>query len=631
MFVWLGWYFYTGFGGPSELVAALVPIAMMLQILCMHENGYIYKRLPPIANHVLVAIYLAVCLFAFYHFVTEYEQIAIWRQGSYTRMDFIMGLLVFLLVMELSRIAHSELFWMNVVLVFYTLWGYLSPIDFFWHPGTTFYRVITSSTVELATGIYGQYSQIALTTIAAFLLLAAAARGFDAQGAMVHFMRRIAGKSRATIPQTAVLASSAVGMISGSGAANATVVGAFTIPLMKRYGFPGEFAGAVETAASMGGLIMPPVMAVAGFVMAEFLGVSYWSVTLRGFSLAFVYYATLGLSVYLLSVRLMPADPIEKTTIPMYEQIKTGIFFLGILFLTLLMGGLNYGEQLAGLYTGAFMFALLILLYLFFKYVLKDPVADKDALLKNIRIMIETHAELTSYLTLLLCTLGIMVGLFTVTGFINRMGGMMLRVGEFNIIALVLMAWVFGWLVGAGLPPTATYIVLAVIIVDPLRKLGIDPWVAHFFCFLIAVWGELSPPTSLAAAVSARIAEASFVKTMFEALKLCLPVTLMTFAIFIRSELVTKPGWGQIVDTLLVAIACCGITFALFGRVVRNQRSDVMLRVVLAIASFMVMFHPDGNIALGAAICVLPATIYSTLCHRRIARPRSALEQVPVS
>ena len=369
-------------------------------------------------------IYLGICCYAFYHFHMEYEEISIWRQGSYTREDFIMGLLVFLLVMELSRIVHTELFWMNVVLVVYTLWGYLSPIDFFWHPGTSFYRVITSSTVELSTGIYGQYAQIALTTIGAFLLLAAAARGFDAQGAMVSFMRRIAGKSRQTIPQTAVLASSAVGMISGSGAANATVVGAFTIPLMKRYGVPGEFAGAVETAASMGGLIMPPVMAVAGFVMAEFLGVSYWSVTLRGFALAFIYYSTLSLSVYLLSVRLMPSTPIERITMPIYDQLKTAIFFIGIIFLTILMGVLNYGEQLAGLYTGAFMFALLILLYLYFKYLRKDPAADKDSLLANIRITIETHAEMTSFLTLLLATLGIMVGLFTVTGFINRMGGM---------------------------------------------------------------------------------------------------------------------------------------------------------------------------------------------------------------
>lgn len=631
MFVWLGWYFYTGYGGPTELVAYLVPICLILQILHMHKNGYIYKRLPPLANHILVVVYIAACLYILYHFSMEYEQIAIWRQGSYTREDFISGLLIFLLVMELSRVVHEELFWMNLVLVFYTLWGYLSPIDFFWHPGTSFYRVITSSTVEFSTGIYGQYAQIALTTIAAFLLLAAAARGFDAQGAMVSFMQRIAGKSRQTIPQTAVLASSAVGMISGSGAANATVVGSFTIPLMKRYGVPAEFAGAVETAASMGGLIMPPVMAVAGFVMAEFLGVSYWSVSLRGFALAFIYYVTLSLSVYLLSVRLMPSTPIEAITLPIYDQLKTAIFFLGIIFLTILMGLLNYGEQLAGLYTGAFMFSLLILLYLYFKYLRKDPAADKDSLFANIRIMIETHAEMTSYLTLMLATLGIMVGLFTVTGFINRMGGMLLRVGEWNVVALILMAWVFGWLVGAGLPPTATYIVLAVIVVDPMRKLGIDPWIAHFFCFLLAVWGELSPPTSLAAAVSARIAEASFVRTMWEALKLCAPITFMTFAIFTRSNLVVNPGWMQISDMLLVAISCCGVACAVFGRFVRNKGSDLMWRATLALASFVVMFHPNGAVSLAMAVVVLPATVFGVLRHQKIAPPKSEPQSQPAS
>lgn len=629
MFVWLCWYFYTGYGGASELVTYLVPIALMIQILRMHQQGYIYKRLSPKVNGIFVAVYLAICFLAFYHFIGDYDEIAIWRQGSYTRMDFIVGLLIFLLVMELSRNAHAELFWVNVILVFYTMWGYLSPIDFFWHPGTSFYRVVTANTVELSTGIYGLYAQIAMTTIGAFLLLAAAARGFDAQGAMVHFMRRIAGKSRATIPQTAVLASSAVGMISGSGAANATVVGGFTIPLMKRYGVPGEFAGAVETSASMGGLIMPPVMAVAGFVMAEFLDVPYWNVVIRGFALSFVYYSTLALSIYLMSVRLMPSDPIEKTTLPIYEQLKTAIFFLGIIFLTILMGVLNYGEQLAGLYTGAFMFSLLVLLFLYFKYVLKDLAAQKDALLANIRITIETHAELTSYLTLLLATLGIMICLFTVTGFINRMGAILLRLGEWHIIALIVMAYVFGWLVGAGLPPTATYIVLAVIIVDPMRKLGIDPWVAHFFCFLLAVWGELSPPTSLTAAVSARIAEASFMKTMWQALKLCLPITIMTFAIFTRSKLVVAPGWGQVLDMLLVAIGCWGTSYAIFGWFVLNRGSNVMLRAALALASFVVMFHPNGDVALGAAAVVLPVTIYGIYRHRRIARPKRGLQSQP--
>ena len=99
---------------------------------------------------------------------------------------------MFLLVMELTRLAHPILFWTNVFLVVYTLWGYLSPIDFFWHPGTTFHRVITSSTIELSTGIYGIYGQLALTLIAAFLLLAGVANGFDAQNAMINVVRLIA-------------------------------------------------------------------------------------------------------------------------------------------------------------------------------------------------------------------------------------------------------------------------------------------------------------------------------------------------------------------------------------------------------------------------------------------------------
>ncbi|MBU2252453.1 MAG: TRAP transporter large permease subunit, partial [Proteobacteria bacterium] len=329
------------------------------------------------------------------------------------------------------------------------------------------------------------------------------------------------------------------------------------------------------------------------------------------------------LSVHLLSVRLMPPEPIAAEAVPLYQQLKTGIFFLGIIFLTILMGVFRYGELLAGLYTGTFMFTLLILLFFYFKYVLKDPAAKEESLLANIRTTIETHAEMTSYLTLLLATLGIMIGLFTVTGFINRMGGILLRIGEWHIIALILMAWVFGWIVGAGLPPTATYIILAVIIVDPMRKLGIDPWVANFFAFLLAVWGELSPPTSLAAAVSARIAEASFMKTMWQALKLCLPITFMSFTIFVRSDMVIHPGWPQIADTLLVAIACCGITFSIFGKFVHNWGSNIMLRMALALASLVVMLHPNGNVALAMAVIVLPATVYGVKCHQMIAPPKS--------
>jgi len=621
--VWLVWFFYTGKGGGQELVAHVLPIALTLQILFMYQQDYLYKPLPPVVNHLLVALYLGVCAYSFVYFWFNFERIAIYAQGSYTRGDFILGLLMFLLVMELSRLAHPILFWTNVILVVYTLWGYLSPVDFFWHPGTDFYRVVTSSTVELSTGIYGTYGQLALTLIAAFLLLAGVANGFEAQRAMINVVRLIAGRSRQLIPQTAVVGSSAIGMISGSGSANAAVVGTITIPLMMRYGVPGTFAAAVETSASMGGLLMPPMMGVGAFLMSEFLGVPYWDVVLRGFALAFVYYVSIGVAVYLLCVRLLPKDPIEKPQVPLYDKVKTTIFFSSVLYLLYLMGYVGKGELLAALHTATFMYVLLVAAYLYFKYVRKDPALRNETLFGNTRRAVETHAEMTSYLTLLLATLGIMIGLFTVTGFINRMGSILIDLGAWNIIAMIAMAWVFGWLAGAGLPPTATYIIGAVVIVRPMQELGINPWIAHFFVFLLSVWGELSPPTSLTAAVSARIANASFLKTMYEALKICAPITLMTFAIFTRSNMVVNPGWLQVADTLLVLISTLGITFSMFGRCHANMTVDILLRCLLAAVSFLVMFHPDMKTSAAVSVVVAAALAYGIWRHRQVAPPKS--------
>jgi len=428
-----------------------------------------------------------------------------------------------------------------------------------------------------------------------------------------------------------VLGSLSIGMVSGSGSANAVVVGSITIPLMKRYGVPGVFAGAVETAASMGGLIMPPMMGVGAFLMSDFLGVPYWDVVVRGFALAITYYVSLALAVYLLSVRLLPRGRIEAPKVSGYNQIKTTIFFVAVAFLIVLMGVIGVGELRAALLTAAFMFVLLLANYLYFKYVLKDPAIAGETFLGNVRISIETHADMTSYLTLLLATLGIMIGLFTVTGFINRMGAMLLSLGSWNLLAMIFMSFVFGWLVGMGLPPTATYIIGAVVIVGPLRDLGVNPWVAHFFVFLISVWGELSPPTSLTAAIAARIANASFMKTMWEALRICLPITLMTFAIFARSDMVVNPGWPEVWATVLVLIGTCATAFAMFGRFFENAAGDIALRVLLALLAFVVMFHPSEEVAVAAAVVTLPAIIFGLIRHRHIASPPDGTELQPAS
>lgn len=614
-------YFFTGAGGPRYLAVRLVPLAIIIQLLVTYQQRRFYPRLPAAVNHVFLTLAVGIALYALFYFSINYEDIAIWRQAAYSTHDLVVGTLVFLLVMELSRQIHPTLFWVNVVLVFYALWGHYSPIDFLWHPSVDLDRIITSSTVEFATGVYGQYSQLALTLIAAFLLLAAVANGFGAQQAMVRVMRRLAGRSRHTVPQTAVLASVAVGMVSGSGAANTAVTGSFTIPLMKRYGVPPAFAGAVETAASMGGLIMPPLMAVAGFLMAEFLSVPYWDVVLRGFSLAFVYFTSLTLAVYLISVRLLSLAPIEVSRVPGYAWVRTLLFFGGVALLIVLMSVFNYGALRAALFTGLTLLAALFVAWGYFRWVRRDESVRAESLFANLRTMIETYGEMTSFLTILMAILGIMIGLFTVTGFITRMGALLLNLGELHLIATILLAYLFGWLVGAGLAPTATYIVLAVIIVPPMRQLGIDPWVAHFFAFLLAVWGELSPPTSLTAAVASKIAEASFMRTMWEALKICLPITILSFAIFTRPDIVVNPGWDQVAATLLIAAGTWAMTYSMFGRFFRTVWHNVLMRLLFLALALVMVFHPDIVLAWAAFAIAVPLLIIGVWRHRHVAPP----------
>lgn len=596
-------YFFTGLGGAVELATRLLPVAVILWALRSYEEGGPYKRLPAVANAIFTGVYVLVAAFTLGYLYVHFERIAIMR--NYGDMDLAVGAIILALVMEISRKLHPVLFGVNLVLIVYTLFGQHTPIDFFWHPGTSVERLITSSTMELATGVFGRYTQMALTLIAAFLLLAAVAKGFGAQLAVIRTIQGFAGRSRRSVPFTAVLSSLSIGMVSGSGAANTSVTGSFTIPLMKRHGLSGVHAGAVETSASMGGLILPPLMAVAGFLMAEFMAVPYWDVAMRGFAIGAVYFSALMLAVYLMAVRLLPADKVERPQLLSFEYVKTALFFTAIVALVVMLGVMGIGAMRGALYAATGMLVALALLHVVYKFVLREESYQEERLLPNLRATVEAHADLTWYLVLLMSTLGIMIGLFTVTGFLLRMGSLLVDLADWSILATILVAWVFGWLAGTGLPPTATYVIVAVIVVPPLIQWGVNPWVGHFFAFLLAVWGELSPPTSLTAAVASRIAEASFMRTMFQALKICLPIVLMSFAIFVRSDAVIEQGWGQVPDTLLLVAGSLAMTFAAVGRFFPSRWPDAAARLGIAAAGLVVLFHPMTQVAAPVAVIVV--------------------------
>lgn len=617
-FSYLLYYFWTGAGGAQLLATRLIPVTIIIYILSAWQKGNLYPRLGDVWNRLLYVVYILIALSMLIYLLLEYENLFLYRAGFYNTMDIFMATMFFLLVMEISRKLHFILFCVNVFLILYSLFGYLSPLDFFWHPGASFSRIITVSTIEFHTGVFGRYAQMALTLIAAFLIIAAVAKAFGAQDAIIQTIYSYFGKNTFNVPQVAVCSSAAIGSVSGSGAANTAVTGSFNIPLMIRHGIPPVYAGAVETSASMGGLVMPPLMAVAGFIMADMLGVPYWDVVLRGFGIAFIYFSAVAMSVYLISVRVLKPEKLTPPKVPGYKKLKTCIFFICVAFLIFLMGYVGRGAMRSAVITALVMLGLLILVHLYYKYIAREESHQQDSLLLKLREVVENHADLAWYLVILLMVLGIMIGLFTATGFILRMGELLMQLGQYSLLLTVLVAFAFGWLAGTGLPPTATYVVVAVIVATPFHSFGVNPWVTHFFVFLLAIWGELSPPTSLTAAVASRLANASFISIMFTALKICAPVIILTFAIFTRQDLVVSTGLIQVANVLMVTAGVLAFTFAFFGAIARNTLFDYLLKGLMLVLSLVTLFYASFTLAAVSAGVLVFMLAVGVMRHKRL-------------
>jgi TRAP-type uncharacterized transport system fused permease subunit len=174
--------------------------------------------------------------------------------------------------LEYARKRQVPLFILTVVLILYAVYGYYVP-GMFHHAGLSWERVISASSVEIETRIFSRLPQIALTVIGSFLLVLSLLRGFGCDDSLLRVTKRVAIRSHHAIPQSAVIGSMAIGTVSGSGAANSITVGSATIPAMIGAGLPPATAAAIENASSMGAQLMPPVMGIVAFLMADFLGV----------------------------------------------------------------------------------------------------------------------------------------------------------------------------------------------------------------------------------------------------------------------------------------------------------------------------------------------------------------------
>jgi TRAP-type uncharacterized transport system fused permease subunit len=361
---------------------------------------------------------------------------------------------------------------------------------------------------------------------------------------------------------------------------------------------------------------MPPVMGISAFLMAEFLGKSYFDVVARGYVPAIIYYATVAISVYLLALRHRTRlVEITIQTLSWRDWVNLAAFLSVVAGLIGLMAAYHMAPMFAALYIfiviggGLFLINLAVLL--------RPGGWSFKAFLDPIRGFLDSFTEMTADLTLLLATLSIMTGALVITGVPTKLGSLLIEAAGVNLAAMVLLAFIFGALLGTGLPPAPTYILVAIVIAPPMIKAGVNPWVVHFFAFFLGVWGELTPPTSVVAAVTAKIANASFYQTLGRALTICVSLFTLMAGVFVRPELVVEPGWQQMEAAFLIFIATAGITFSLQAQFTDNAVADKIVRLVLAALALIVLFYPSEKIALLFCVPVILAIGY-WLMRRRV-------------
>jgi len=612
--LYMFYYYWTGIGGETLLALGVVPITYVLFTLQSLRDNDLYPNLPRAANYLIGGLYCAFSLYCSYYMTTNYVALGTERMGMWNTADLVVGGLMTLLIIEYARRRHMPLFVLNLILILYAVYGYVVP-GMFYHAGLSWERVIAASSVEMETGIFARLPQIALTVIGSFLLVLSLLRGFGCVDSLLRMTKRIALRSPHAIPQSAVIGSMAIGTVSGSGAANSITVGSATIPAMISAGLPPATAAAIENSSSMGGQLMPPVMGIAAFLMAEFLGVDYFDVVARGWVPAFIYYISVATSVYLLATfhhTRMVVDPTAKK-LSWRDKVNLGAFVFVVGGLIALMGTIFLAPMFAALYM--FCLAGFGLLVVHTIATLLKGWSLRD-FIHPLRRVLDSYIDMITDITLLLATLSIMTGALVITGVPTKLGSLLVEAAGVNMAAMVAMAFIFGVILGCGLPPAPVYILVAIVIGPPFIKAGVNPWVVHFFAFFIGVFGELTPPTSITAAITSKIANASFYTTLWRSVQICVSLFTLMVGVFVHPELVVKPGLDQLGAAYLVLVATVGITFSLQAVYSETRAIDWGVRLALAAMSLFILLSFNDVLSDIVSLGVLAAIAYWVVVRR---------------
>jgi len=354
------------------------------------------------------------------------------------------------------------------------------------------------------------------------------------------------GRYRGGPAKIAIVGSSLFGTISGNVVSNVLTVGVVTIPLMKRVGFKAHVAAAVEACASTGGQLMPPVMGVAAFIMAEFLQVPYSEVALAALIPAILFYVALFIQVDLEAARnrilRMPAEQIPSTS----AVIRSGWYFpipFAVLVYALFWRGYEAGT--AGLLATASAVAFGIAV----------PFRGKRIGVRDLCEMLRDTGLGVLDLFMIGAAAGIIIGSLNYSGVGFTLTLVLLQLAGENLWGLLFLAAIVSIILGMGMPTVGVYILLATLVAPALIKMGIAPMAAHMFILYYGCLSMITPPVAIGAFAAANLAGADPMRTGFSAMRFGWTVFAIPFLFVFSRTLLMEGGVGGVLLDAATAIA----------------------------------------------------------------------------
>lgn len=520
------------------------------------------------------------------------------------QVDLWAGTTLVLLLLEGARRAVGWIL-VGVLLVFiaYAFFGNLLP-GWLSFRGFGLEPAIEITTMTTA-GVLGITTSTSVDFVFYFILFGAFYGAIGGGQLFIDLAIRLAGRTVGGTAKTAVISSSLMGSISGSAVANVVSTGVFTIPLMKRCGMKDHQAAGVEAIASTGGQLMPPVMGVAAFIMAEMLNMPYSQIALAGLIPALAFYLALLLVIDLSArrggQRAMTAEEVAET-----EALLPRIHLLLpplVLIVALVMG-----------YSAAYSAVGATLSCLIAPFLRRSTHVGLPALIDGLRRGPRQAAEVA----VPIAAIGLVIAVAVQSNLALKFAGSLLSLAEGSIYASLALAMLGCIIMGMGLPTVAAYIIGAVLYVPAMQKLGLEPLAAHFFIFYYCVLSMVTPPVALASFAAAGVGNASAMKTSFSAFGLSLVAFFIPFGFVFDSAILWQGTAAQIALSaagLMVSTALWAIAFGGWcGRPLAMGP-----RVIIGLAGLVAVIEPMGSPIWTMAVLVGWGLAAATFAASRLA------------